>query len=125
MQKMHKMSKKPFKSVEYQEQVKELVYDNMEECEKLSKCMEALNWKWCDAAASNKIPNAMEIHNTIIDLFEHCENDIFEKSEERLMKFDGSYTAKTGGLVLRWLWNPKTLEFYEFEIMFDIWDYEF
>lgn len=41
------------------------------------------------------------------------------------MKFDGSYTAKTGGLVLRWLWNPKTLEFYEFEIMFDIWDYEF
>lgn len=117
--------KKPFRSVEYQEQVKELVYDNMEECEKLSKCMEALNWKWCDAAASNKIPNAMEIHNTIIGLFEYCENDIFEKSEERLMKFDGSYTAKTGGLVLRWLWNPKTLEFYEFEIMFDVWDYEF
>lgn len=63
---MHKMSKKPFKSVEYQEQVKELIYDNIEDCEKLSKCMEALNWKWCDASASNKIPNAIEIHNTII-----------------------------------------------------------
>ena len=119
------MSKKPFRSAEYQEQVKELVYENMENCEKLSKCMEALNWKWCDAAAPNRIPNAMEIHNTIISLFETCENDIFEKDEERLMKFDGSYTAKTGGLVLHWLWNPKTLEFYEFEIMFDIWDYEF
>ena len=122
---MHKMSKKPFRSVEYQEQVKKLVYDNIEYCEKLSKCMEALNWKWCDAVAANKIPNAMEIHNTIIGMFEYCEDEIFEKSEEWLTKFDGSYTAKTGGLVLRWLWNPKTLEFYEFEIMFDIWDYEF
>ena len=122
---MHKMSKKPFRSVEYQEQVKELVYDNIEYCEKLSKCMEALNWKWCDAVASNKIPNAMEIHNTIIGMFEYCEDEIFEKSEERLTKFDGSYTVKTGGLVLHWLWNPKTLEFYEFEIMFDIWDHEF
>lgn len=108
-----------FISPEYQKQLKKLVFENMENCERLAKCMEALNWKWVDASANNGIPNAMEIHNAILSLFVHCEHDILEKSAEELMKFNGFYTAKTGGLVLIWFWNPVTFELYDFEILFD------
>jgi hypothetical protein len=113
-----------FKGSEYQECVKNHVYDNMKKCERLAKAMEVLNWKWADASADNGIPNAMEIHNAIIELFEEFEHEILGKPiEEALMKFDGSYTIKTGGLILRWRWNTKTFELYDFEIMFDLWEY--
>ena len=111
------------KGMNYQKQVMEHVYENMENCEKLAKTMEVLNWRWADASAPNGIPNAMEIHEAIIELFEDTELYILGKPAEVLMKWDGSCTAKTGGLVLRWIWNTKTFELYDFEIMFDLWDY--
>lgn len=112
-----------FKGMEYQELVKELVYENMENCERLAKVMKVLNWRWAGASADNGIPNAIEIHDGIIELFEDYEHEILGKPVEVLMKWDGSFTACTGGLVLRWSWNTKTFELYDFEIMFDIWEY--
>ena len=112
-----------FKGLEYQEHVKEFVYENMENCEKLAKCMEVLNWRWADASADNGIPNAVEIHDEIIKLFEEYEHYLLGRPTEAIMRFDGSFTIKTGGLVLRWIWNTKTFELYDFEIMFDLWDY--
>ena len=113
-----------FKGPEYQECVKKFVYENMENCERLCKSMEVLNWKWADASADNGIPNAKEIHDTILNMFEWGEHYILRRPTEALMKFDGSFTAKTGGLVFHWLWNPKTFELYDFEIMFDIWEHK-
>lgn len=112
------------RGLEYQEQVKDYVYENMENCEKLAKCMEVLNWKWWDASADNGIPTATEIHDGIIELFEEYEHYILGRPTEGLVRFDGSYTVTTGGLVLHWLWNPKTFELYDFEIMFDIWEHK-
>ena len=112
------------KGLEYQELVKELVYENMEMCERLAKALEVLNWRWADASADNGIPNAVEIHDAIIELFEEFEHEILGKPTEALIKFDGSYTVKTGGMILRWSWNTKTFELYDFEFVFDIWEYK-
>lgn len=112
-----------FKGIEYQELVKELVYDNMENCERLAKAMKVLNWRWAGASADDGIPNAMEIHDGIIELFEEFEHKILGTPTKELMKFDGSFTVKTGGMILRWSWNTKTFELYDFEFVFDIWEY--
>lgn len=109
---------------EYQERVKERVYENMENCERLAKCMEALKWGWVSANADNGIPNALEIHDKIINRFEQFEHYLIERPTEGLMDYDGSYTAKIGGVVLQWFWNPKTFELYDFELMFDIWGHK-
>lgn len=113
-----------FKGVKYQERVKELVYENTENCERLAKCMKVLNWRWAGVSADNGIPNATEIHEAIIELFEDTEHYILGRPAEVLMKWGRSCTACTGGLVLHWLWNPKTFELNDFEIMFDIWEHK-
>ena len=114
----------PFKGPEYQECVKELVYDNMENCERLAEAMKILNWRWAGTSADNGIPNAVEIHDEIIKLFEEYEHYLLGRPTEAIMKFDGSFTIKTGGMILRWLWNTKTFELYDFEFIFDIWEYK-
>ena len=93
-----------------------------ESCEDLARCMKALNWNW--AGSNFETPSSIEIKNTLLNLFELGEKGVMRGEKEDLEKIDGAYTIATGGFILTFLFNHRTMELYGLKVVFDIWQYK-
>lgn len=93
-----------------------------ESCEDLARCMKALNWNWVDSKFET--PSSIEIKNTLLNLFELGEKYVLRSVKEDLEKVDGAYTIASGGFILTFLFNHRTMELYGLKVVFDIWQHK-
>ena len=110
------------KTESYFEDVKFHITNCDESCEDLARCMKALNWNW--AGSNFETPSSIEIKNTLLNLFELGEKGVMRGEKEDLEKIEGAYTIATGGFILTFLFNHRTMELYGLKVVFDIWQYK-
>ena len=93
-----------------------------ESCEDLARCMKALNWSWVNSKFET--PSSIEIKNTLLNLFELGEKYLMRAVREDLEKVDGAYSIASGGFILTFLFNHRTMELYGLKVVFDIWQHK-
>lgn len=110
------------KTADYIEDVNFHITNCDESCEDLARCLKALKWNW--ANSNFETPSGIEVKNVLLNLYERGEKELLKTFSEDLEKFDGCYTIASGGFILNFYFNNKTMELYHLDVLFDIWQYK-